>query len=70
MTATEQITDRLELLPPSLLREVLDFIGFLAQRVAHREAEWEKFSLAQSMNGLETEDSPEYSEADVKEEWQ
>jgi hypothetical protein len=75
MTATEQITDRLKLLPPPLQREVLDFIDFLAQRVAQREdaseeAEWMKFSLAQAMNGLENEDSPEYSEADLKEKWQ
>ena len=63
------------MLPPPLQREVLDFIDFLAQRVAHREdaseeAEWTKFSLAQAMNGLENEDSPEYSEADLKETWQ
>lgn len=75
MTATEQITDRLQMLPPQLQREVLDFIEFLAQRVAQREdasegAEWTRFSLAQAMNGLENEDSPEYSEADLKEKWQ
>ena len=75
MTATEQITDRLKLLPPPLQREVLDFIDFLATRVAQREddseeGEWAKFSLAQAMNGLENEDSPEYSEADLKKKWQ
>lgn len=75
MTAEEQITDRLQRLPLPLQREVLDFIDFLVQRVAqheavHDEAEWEKFSLAQAMNGLESEDSPEYGEADLKEKWQ
>lgn len=75
MTATEQITDRLQKLPPPLQREVLAFIEFLAQKVAQREdaseeAEWTKFSLAQAMNGLENEDSPEYIEADLKEKWQ
>lgn len=75
MTAAEQITDRLKQLPPPLQREVLDFIEFLAQKVAQDEdssgeAEWTKFSLAQAMNGLENEDSPEYSEADLKEKWQ
>ena len=75
MSAMEQITDRLQMLPPRLQREVLDFIDFLAQRVAQREdasedADWTKFSLAQAMNGLENEDSPEYSEADLKETWQ
>ena len=75
MSAKEQITDRLKLLPPPLQREVLDFIDFLALRVAQREdaseeAEWTKFSLAHAMSGLETEGSPEYSEADLKEKWQ
>ena len=71
MIETEQITDRLQKLPPPLQREVLDFIEFLAQKVAqgeasNEEAEWTKFSLAQAMSGLEDEDS-EYTEADVKE---
>ena len=75
MSAKEQITDRLQRLPPPLQREVLDFIDFLAHRVAQCEdgseqAEWTKFSLAQAMSGLENEDSPEYSEADLKEKWQ
>jgi hypothetical protein len=75
MSAKEQITDRLLLLAPPLQREVLDFIDFLAQRVAQHEdvreeAEWTKFSLAQAMSGLANEDSPEYSEGDLKEKWQ
>jgi hypothetical protein len=74
MTATEKITARLQRLPPRLQREVLDFIEFLAQKVADGDAseenEWTKFSLAQAMNGMENEDSPEYSEADLKEKWQ
>lgn len=75
MTATEQIADRLQKLPPLLQREVLAFIDFLAQRVAQgedagEEAEWTSFSLDQAMKGQENEDSPEYSEADLKEKWQ
>ncbi len=74
MSAMEQINHRLQMLPPRLQREVLDFIDFLAQRVAQREdgedADWTKSSLAQAMNGLENEDSPEYIEADLKERWQ
>ncbi len=75
MTETEHIADSLQKLPPRLQREVLDFIEFLAQKVAQREAaseepEWMKFSLAQAMTGLEDEDSPAYSEADLKERWQ
>lgn len=75
MNAEEQITNRLQKLPQPLQREVLDFIDFLVQRMAQREAidedsKWEKFSLAQAMNGLEDEDSPQYTEADLKEKWQ
>lgn len=75
MTETEQITDRLKLLPPSLQQEVLDFIDFLTQKVAQgedprEEAEWIGFSLAQAMKDLENEDFPEYVEADLKEKWQ
>ncbi len=74
MISTEQIADRLERLPPSLQREVLDFIEFLSQKLANGEAaseddKWQRFSLAQAMKGLEDEDSPEYSEADLKERW-
>jgi len=74
MIVTEQINDRLQKLPPSLQREVLDFVEFLSQRVAQGEAikedrEWAQFSLAQAMTGLEDEES-EYTEADVKEKWQ
>ena len=74
MIVTEQITDRLQKLPPPLQREVLDFIEFLTQKVAQGEAvtedfEWTRFSLEQAMEGLEGEDT-EYTEADVKEKWQ
>lgn len=71
MTVTEEIIDRLKLLPPKLQREVLDLIEFLRQNAAQGEDAseqpgWTKFSLAQAMNGLENEDSLEYSEADLK----
>jgi hypothetical protein len=74
MIVTEQITDRLQKLPPQLQREVLDFIEFLAQRVGQdeaisEEADWMRFSLAQAMMGLDDEES-EYTDADVKEKWQ
>lgn len=75
MIVPDQITDRLQKLPPSLQRKVLDFIDFLEHGAAQGEdasedADWTKFSLAQAMNGLEDEDSPEYSEADLIEKWQ
>jgi len=75
MIVRDQITDRLQKLSPSLQRKVLDFIDFLEHGAAQRhdaseDADWTKFSLAQAMNGLEDEDSPEYSEADLIEKWQ
>ena len=61
-------------LPQPFQREALDFIEFLAQKAARGEtvredAEWEGFSLAQAMRGFEDEDSPTYSEDDIKESW-
>jgi hypothetical protein len=75
MDVTEQINARLQTLPPPLRRAALEFIEFLAERAAQHEAineetEWTNFSLAQAMEGLENEDSPQYSEADIKEKWQ
>ena len=33
------------------------------------EKVWSDFSLTQAMRGLEDDDTPEYTEADLKEQW-
>jgi hypothetical protein len=54
--------------------EVLDFVEFVAQKaenqnLAEENGQWAEFSLNQAMKGLEEEDFPEYTEADLKEKW-
>jgi hypothetical protein len=73
MVVAEQINNKLQKLPLSFQEEVLHFVEFLSQK-AERETvnekqQWSEFSLAQAMRGLEGEDLPEYTEADLKEKW-
>ncbi len=75
MIVTEQINSKLQRLPALYQQEVLHFVEFLSQK-AMREGEaeteeklWNDFSLTQAMRGLEDDDTPEYTEADLKEKW-
>jgi hypothetical protein len=75
MVVTEQINSKLQKLPTLYQQEVLHFIEFLSQK-AMREGDaetqeklWADFSLTQAMRGLEDDDTPEYTEADLKEKW-
>ena len=70
MIVTEQINGKLQRLPLPLQEEVLDFVEFLLHKNGGGEQEWSKFSLAQAMRGLEDDDMPEYTDADLKERWQ
>ncbi len=74
MIAAEQINSKLQKLPTLYQQEVLHFIEFLSQKAMQGEAEneeklWIDFSLTQAMRGLEDDDTPEYTEADLKEKW-
>ncbi len=74
MIVTEQINSKLQRLPALYQQEVLHFIEFLSQKAMWDEAEaeeklWTDFSLTQAMRGLEDDDTPEYTEADLKEKW-
>jgi hypothetical protein len=74
MIVVEQVTDKLRKLPLSFQEEVLHFVEFLSQKAQEREAvseeeQWSEFSLSEAMRGLEDEDLPEYTEADLKEKW-
>ena len=67
MTVNEQVLQYLERLPPSLHREVLDFIEYLLTKVETQEAqEWSALSLSFAMRGMEDESSPAYTLADLK----
>ncbi|MCL4262019.1 MAG: DUF2281 domain-containing protein [Anaerolineae bacterium] len=63
-------------LPEPLQVEVLDFVEFLLSRLESETLEetqtienrdWSKLSLAMAMRGMEDEDIPEYTIADLKE---
>ncbi len=74
MVVTEQINSKLQKLPTLYQQEVLHFIEFLSQKAMRDEAEteeklWTDFSLTQAIRGLEDDDTPEYTEADLKEKW-
>ncbi len=74
MIVTEQINSKLQKLPTLYQQEVLHFIEFLSQKATRGETEteenlWADFSLMQAMRDLEDDDTPEYTEADLKEKW-
>ncbi len=74
MIVTEKINRRVEKLPIEIQLEILDFVEFVAQKAERQNAseenrQWTDFSLAQAMKGLEDEEIPEYTEADLKEKW-
>ena len=71
---TEQINSKLQRLPTLYQQEVLHFVEFLSQKAMRGETEteekvWSDFSLTQAMRGLEDDDTPEYTEADLKVKW-
>lgn len=71
MALSERIQERVEKLPASFQAEVLNFVEYLlakAEREALREerTHWTDFSLTSAMRGMEEEDSPAYTAADLK----
>lgn len=74
MVISEKISQKVEKLPVAIQLEVLDFVEFVTQRAKKINSEvereqWTEFSINQAMKGLEEEETPEYTEADLKEKW-
>ena len=72
MVVAERIREHVQKLPESLQAEVLDFVEFLLLKVERESAEqdeidWTNFSLTMAMNGMEDEDIPTYTTADLRE---
>lgn len=72
----EKIHQQVLALPEPLQVEVLDFVEFLLSRVethgldetqGFENLEWSNVSLKMAMRGMEDEDGPEYTIADLKE---
>ena len=71
MAFNQRIKERIEKLPISFQAEVLDFVDYLSVK-AEREAVqqerrlWSSLSLSSAMRGMEDEEVPAYTTADLK----
>jgi len=71
MNTKKLISQRIEKLSDKDQEKVLDFVIDLHQGKKETENEaWNQFSLEQAMAGLEEDNLPEYTEADLIEKWQ
>lgn len=74
MMVVERIFDSVQKLPEPFQMEVLDFIEYLLMKAQRDAAEgdeytWASMSLDLAMRGMEDEDMPKYTMADLKEEF-
>jgi hypothetical protein len=71
MLAVERIQQYVQKLPQPLQAEVLDFVEYLLSKVEREtspqdESDWSGLSLALAMRGMESENTPTYTTADLK----
>ena len=71
MTITEKIQAGVQKLPTAYQAEVLDFVEYLLAKIARgvrdqEESLWSDLSLTLAMRGMEDEDAPQYTKADLK----
>jgi len=71
MVVAERIRVHVQKLPELLQAEVLDFVEFLLLKVERESTEqdeigWTNFSLTMAMRGMEDEDTPTYTTADLR----
>lgn len=67
MALVEKIQRYVQRLPTPFQAEVLDFVEFLLSKSDHYEdRDWSDGSLAAAMLGMEDEDTPLYTLADLK----
>jgi Protein of unknown function (DUF2281) len=72
MTITDKIQAGVQKLPTAYQAEVLDFVEYLLAKTTrgareHEESRWSEVSLTLAMRGMEDEDAPQYTTADLKE---
>ena len=68
MALAEKIQQRVSKLPPPFQTEVLDFVEYLLTKTEpQKERDWSDLSLALAMRGMEGEETPAYTMADLKE---
>lgn len=71
MTITDKIQASVQKLPAAYQAEVLDFVEYLLAKTTrgardHEESLWSDLSLTFAMRGMEDEDAPQYTKADLK----
>jgi hypothetical protein len=71
MTITEKIQAGVQQLPTAYQAEVLDFVEYLLTKAIRgardqEESLWSDVSLTSAMRGMEEEDFPQYTRADLK----
>ena len=71
MAITDKIQQSIQRLPTSFQAEVLDFVEYLLtkaerERAQQEEDRWGDLSLTLAMRGMEHEDTPKYTDADLK----
>jgi hypothetical protein len=71
MAIAEKISRYVDELPEHLQEEALDFIEYLLMKAKSKSAQqedesWSFLSLTSAMRGMEDEDSPSYTNADIK----
>jgi len=67
MAITEKIQRYVQKLPSAFQVEVLDFVEYLLTKSERREdQDWADLSLTLAMRGMEDENAPSYTSADLK----
>jgi hypothetical protein len=71
MTITEKIQAGVQKLPTPYQAEVLDFVEYLLTKATRgardqEESLWSDLALTSAMRGMEDEDFPQYTKADLK----
>ncbi len=69
MAIAEKIHKYIEELPASLQEEALDFVEYLlmkAKSTQQEDEDWSFLSITSAMQGMEDEELPSYTDADLK----
>ncbi len=71
MVVAERVHQYMQKLPASLQVEILDFVEYLSSKwerevARQNELTWSNLSLTLAMRGMEDEDMPTYTTADLK----
>ncbi len=69
MSTAELIYERSKALPEKLQKQVLNFVDALDQGKDHPRDDWSGVSLAAALRGMEDDQWPAYTDAQLAEDW-